>query len=70
VVSDARGSQEVTEYAARNADGELLIRQSRRGEPYPAEQWARDQLALGARVMRRRVIVVEDWTEMAAGESP
>jgi hypothetical protein len=31
---------------------------------YPAEQWARDQQALGARVFRRRVVVVEDWAEV------
>jgi hypothetical protein len=55
---------EVTEYAVRNPDGKLEIRTSRRGEPYPAEQWARDHLALGSRVLRHRVVVVEDWTEM------
>jgi hypothetical protein len=26
--------------------------------------WARDQQALGARVFRRRVVVIEDWAEV------
>lgn len=56
--------EELTEYAARNADGEWETRQSRRGELYPAEQWARDHLALGSRVLRRRIVVVEDWAEV------
>jgi hypothetical protein len=60
---------EVIEYAARNQDGDLLIRVARPGEPYPAGQWARDQQALGARVLRRKVIVVDDWTEMRLHEN-
>jgi hypothetical protein len=56
---------EVTEYAARTVDGGLVIRSSQGEDPkYPAARWARDQQALGSRVQRRRVIVVEDWAEM------
>jgi hypothetical protein len=57
-------AEEVTEYAAYNVDGGLEVRATRPGDQYPADRWARDQQALGARVLRRRVIVVEDWTEM------
>jgi hypothetical protein len=60
---------EVTEYAVRNQDGHWQIRVTRPGEPYPASQWARDQQALGARVLRRRVIVVDDWNEMRLAEN-
>jgi hypothetical protein len=63
------GAEEVTEYAARNQDGHWQVRVTRPGEPYPADQWARDQQALGARVLRRRVIVVEDWAEMRLHEN-
>jgi hypothetical protein len=63
------GVEEVIEYAARNQDGDWQIRVTRPGEPYPAAQWARDQQALGARVLRRRVIVVDDCTEMRLNEN-
>lgn len=58
---------EVIEYAARTTDGDLVVRASHRGELYTAEQWARDQLALGSRVLRRRIVVVEDWAEVVTG---
>jgi hypothetical protein len=57
-------AEEVTEYAAYNVDGGLEVRTAHPGDLYPAEQWARDHQALGSRVLRRRVIVVEDWAEM------
>jgi hypothetical protein len=63
------GADEVIEYAARNQDGQWQIRATHPGEPYPADQWARDQLALGARVLRRRVVVADDWAEMRLHEN-
>jgi hypothetical protein len=63
------GAEEVTEFAARSQDGHWQVRVTRPGEPYPAGQWARDQQAIGARVLRRRVIVVDDWTEMRLHET-
>ncbi|HEY2276785.1 MAG TPA: hypothetical protein VGI00_00410 [Streptosporangiaceae bacterium] len=63
------GADEVIDYAAQSQDGNWQIRVTRPGEPYPADQWARDQQALGARVLRRRVIVVDDWTEMRLNEN-
>lgn len=57
-------AEEVAEYAAYNVDGALEVRAARRGDSYPADRWAQDQQALGSRVLRRRVVVVEDWTEM------
>jgi hypothetical protein len=56
--------QEITEYAVRNLDGEWEFRRGQPGQLYTAEQWARDHLALGSRVLRRRVQVIEDWTEL------
>ena len=53
------------EFAARSIDGGVEIRTTRDENPqYPAGQWARDQQALGARVQRRRIIVVEDWADL------
>lgn len=61
-------SNEVTEYAARTVDGELEIRSTRGEAPlYPAERWARDQQALGSRVQRRRIIVLDDWADLPPG---
>jgi hypothetical protein len=56
------------EYAAWNIDGEWEFRVTRPGELYPAGQWARDQQALGSRVLRRRIIVVDDWAEIPPAE--
>lgn len=62
--ADLMDGKEVIEYAARNQDGDWQIRTTRSGEFYPAGRWAQDQQALGARVLRRRVIVLEDWIEI------
>jgi hypothetical protein len=60
--------EEVTENAARNVEGELAIRSSQGESPqYPASRWARDQQALGARVQRRRIIVLDDWPDLPSG---
>lgn len=51
------------EYAARNVDGELMLRKD--DDPhYPAARWAQDQRALGVRVQRRRIVVVDDWADL------
>jgi hypothetical protein len=56
---------EVIEYAARSIDGGVEIRTTHDEDPkYTAEQWARDQQALGARVQRRRIIVLDDWADL------
>ena len=56
---------ETTEYALQRPDGTMAIRTPGTTEAlYPAEHWVRDQLALGQRVHRRRVIVVEEWAEI------
>lgn len=56
---------ELTEYALRRGEGTMNIRTAGGTELlYPAEQWFWDQQALGARVFRRRVVVVEDWAEV------
>ena len=60
-------AEEVIDYAAYNLDGGLEVRTTHPGDLYPAEQWARDQQGLGSRVLRRRIIVVEDWVEMPMG---
>ena len=57
--------EEVTEYAARTVDGVVEIRSSQDDNPqYPAAQWARDQQALGARVQRRRIAILNDWADL------
>lgn len=35
---------------------------------YPAEQWTKDQQALGARVFPRRVLVIEEWGEVSISD--
>lgn len=55
----------VTEYALVAAGGWYL----RPDEPaaeraYPLEQWITDKRGDGAKVVRRRIIVVEDWEEV------
>jgi hypothetical protein len=62
-------AREVTEYAGDNQDREWATRISHPGELYLADQWARDQRALGTRVLRRRVIVIDDWAEMRPNEN-
>ena len=62
--------EEVTEYVVRTVDGELEIRSTRDENPqYPAARWARDQQALGSRVQRRRIIVLDDWADLPPGMS-
>jgi hypothetical protein len=59
---------EVFEYAARTIEGELVIRSSKDEDPhYPAARWARDQQALGSRVQRRRIMILDDWEDPPSG---
>jgi hypothetical protein len=61
------GTDDVFEFAAWNVDGELTIRSSQHDDPhYPAASWARDQRALGARVQRRRIRILDDWSDLPA----
>jgi hypothetical protein len=56
---------EITEYALPTEAGFMAVRIPAGTERlYPAERWVRDQQALGQRVLRRRIIVVEDWAEV------
>jgi hypothetical protein len=57
------------EYTACNQDGDWQVRVTQFGEPYPAHQWAHDQQALGGRVFRRRVVLVDGWAEMRLPEN-
>jgi hypothetical protein len=63
-------AEHIIEYAARTIDDEWEFRATCPGELYSAAQWARDHQALGSRVLRRRIIVIDDWAEMpSAGEA-
>jgi hypothetical protein len=55
----------VFEFEVTDVDGQSEVRVSRsRKELYPAEAWAEDHAALGHKVRRRRIIVVEPWTDL------
>lgn len=56
----------VTEHAIRMSDGSMQVRNS---DPeleriYPFERWVENQQRSGGTVYRRRIVVVEDWTEV------
>jgi hypothetical protein len=58
-------NEPVFEFEVTDADGQREVRLSRgRKELYPAEDWAQDHAALGHKVRRRRIIVVEPWTDL------
>jgi hypothetical protein len=60
--------EEVTEYEITDADGHTEVFElTDRREMYSVEQRARDALGLGFRVRRRRLAVVEPWTDLPPG---
>jgi len=60
--------EHVLEFAVQTEDGDVVVRTSQ-GEnaQYPAAQWARDQLALGAEVRWRKIVILDDWTDLPSG---
>jgi len=62
-------SEPVTEHAEQYTSGAMLVRNSALEveRVYPLEQWVPDQQQHGGRIFKRRVIVVDDWTEVPRG---
>lgn len=57
--------EQVFEFEVIDGDGQREVRlSSSRRELYPAEAWARDHVALGHRVRRRRIVVLEPWADL------
>ena len=58
-----------TEHAEQYTSGAMLVRNSAPEveRVYPLEQWIPDQQQHGGRIFKRRVIVVEGWTEVPRG---
>lgn len=54
----------VTEHAVEMTGGGMHVRAEGLERVYPLDQWVADRQRQGARVRRRRVIVIEDWTEV------
>lgn len=59
----------ITEHGERMSGGGFHVRASEADVPglediYPLEQWIRSQQRFGGKVYRRKIIVVEDWTEV------
>jgi hypothetical protein len=65
-VDDLTKSTTVVEHAVRMAGGGYHIRSDGQDieRIYPTEEWIEHQIRSGAMVYKRRVIVVEDWTEV------
>lgn len=64
---------EVTEYATQMSGGGFHVRNDEPEieEIYPLAKWIPAQQRFGGKVYRRRIIVVEDWTEVAThGQAP
>lgn len=57
----------VAEHALEMSGGGMHVRADGLDEVYPLDQWIADQQRHGARVHRRRVIVVDDWTKVPRG---
>lgn len=56
----------VTEYAVRLPGGGYHVRNPEAGKVYPLEEWIDSVVRIdGGKVYHRRVIVVEDWAEVA-----
>ena len=55
----------VFEFEVIDIDGHREVRlSSDQRQQYPAEQWARDNAALGHKVRWRRIAVLTDWTDL------
>jgi hypothetical protein len=65
--ADVFSSAAVVEYARRYKGGSLLVRAEHPpeiGKGLPLDEWIEVERRMGGRIYRRRVIVVEDWTEI------
>lgn len=59
----------VTEHAEQYTSGAMLVRNPapQVERVYPLAQWIVDQQDHGGKVYRRRIVVVDDWTEVPRG---
>lgn len=67
-LADAAGtsSSETTEYAQRYAGGGMLVRNPHPDieRIYPVADWIRHEQQLGGKIYRRRIVALENWTEV------
>lgn len=67
-LADAAGTAgpETTEYAQRYAGGSMLVRNPHPDieRIFPVAEWIRAEQQLGGKIYRRRIVVLEDWTEV------
>lgn len=57
----------VVEHAEQYTSGAMLVRYPEIEHVYPLAEWITDQQRHGGRIFKRRVIVVDDWTEVPRG---
>lgn len=59
--------QDTTEHAQQFASGSMLVRNPHPDieRIYPVADWIRDEQRNGGKIYRRRIVVLEDWTEIA-----
>lgn len=58
-------SEPVFELEVIGGDGQREVRLSKGlRELYPAEDWARDHATLGHKVRRRKIVILEPWTDV------
>lgn len=58
--------QDTTEHAQRFSGGSMLVRNPHPDieRIYPVADWIRDEQRNGGKIYRRRIVVLEDWTEV------
>lgn len=54
----------VVEHALKMSGGGMQVRPTGLERVYPLGEWIADEQRVGHRVLRRRVVVVDDWTEV------
>lgn len=59
--------EQTVEHALELPSGGMQVRADGLERVYPLDQWIVDKQHQGARVHRRRIIVVDDWTEVRRG---
>jgi len=57
----------ITEHALQMSGGGMHVRADGLERVYPLDQWIADRQRQGAKVHRRSVLIVEDWTEVEQG---
>jgi hypothetical protein len=62
-------SEPITEHAISMSGGSMQVRNDHPeiDRIYPLAEWIEATYRLGGKVYRRRIIVVEDWTEVPRG---